>query len=98
HRVVMLLLIATRPTLVPYTTLFRSDDDREEHRGQRAGGEDERPGGAVWAGRRGPRRRREKGLADRWGRVCRHGRRHRLLEQGSRDRKSTRLNSSHDQN
>src|SRR5256885_6469493 len=72
-----------RSTLFPYTTLFRSDDEEAED-GDRAGGED-----AGEVRRRGDREVGEEGAeADR----------SHLGEGGGgsdRDRKSTRLNSSH---
>src|SRR3712207_8592161 len=70
-----------RSTLFPYTTLFRSDDRQAEVVLERA----ERAGGAELRERRRVERqevrRRDPGVAQR------------VL--GHRDRKSTRLNSSH---
>src|SRR5688572_32331987 len=79
-----------RSTLFPYTTLFRSDDD--EHL-QRCVWVWAASSGRSWAGRRGydgslSRGRRGILLRGMIGRVAR------IL---GRDRKSTRLNSSHSQ-
>src|SRR3712207_9001072 len=74
-----------RSTLFPYTTLFRSRDGREEGEQRRRVAEEQGHEQRA-AGRRGPR----APLAAAPGRLLR-GR----DERAGRDRKSTRLNSSH---
>src|SRR2546421_9047717 len=74
-----------RSTLFPYTTLFRSTSIGEPHAGLRVGD--------TGAGRgRLPLQRGNVGVSGLGRRLCRVE-----LLPGDEDRKSTRLNSSHDQ-
>src|SRR5207248_9443475 len=79
----------TRPTLFPYTTLFRS-----RHRGHYAvDGDEQRPGLAGEQARADLHQRchRRRGVYGRAG----GGHDHEGRREGGADRKSTRLNSSH---
>src|SRR5688500_19173389 len=76
-----MLLRPPRSTLFPYTTLFRSHE-----REVRRGGEVAADGDAHRRARQQPLRPRRQDDRQRRDRARRHG---------SRDRKSTRLNSSH---
>src|SRR5207249_8395570 len=93
HIFSLLLPPPPRSTLFPYTTLFRSTDQRRPawHRHRRR----RHLGGARAQRRRDPaaRRSRHPHLAGRRqaGRVCKKN----SGQQGQGDRKSTRLNSSH---
>src|SRR5207248_10572772 len=89
HRVSLFLLLTRpppRPTLFPYTTLFRSRRERRHRRARQDAGEDHHRG----------RRRQRRRLAGRARRRPVPDRpADRPLGAGPGDRKSTRLNSSH---
>src|SRR5688572_31723396 len=85
HLFFLIIRPPPRSTLFPYTTLFRSYRGADQSRARRhhPAGRAERPHGAE-----------DRGL-----RLCAGGRAHRDggYRRGPRDRKSTRLNSSHSQ-